>query len=223
VTTPHGDPPGWSGAAQRLARSLRTGDGATDHTFDCFLPEPLRALSPQYWSPLAVVTQAARWLDDVGVRSVVDIGSGAGKFCVAGALLGRCRFIGLEQRAFLVDSARRLAHLFDVDDRVRFVRGALRAVPIPVGDAYYLFNPFGEYRFGPASRVEAHAETGDQRDADVAAVERLLRRVPVGTWLLTYNGFGGRVPDGYTLVRVDWQLPSPLRLWRKERNASSPP
>jgi hypothetical protein len=33
--------------------------------------------------------------------------------------------------------------------------------------------------------------------------------------VLTLNGFGGRIPEGYELIRVDWELPAALRLWRK--------
>jgi len=47
----------------------------------------------------------------LGIRAVVDIGAGAGKFCVAGALFGKCRFIGLEQYSSLVTSARALVDL----------------------------------------------------------------------------------------------------------------
>jgi predicted RNA methylase len=52
---------------------------------------------------------------------MVDIGSGAGRFCIAGALFGKCRFIGLEQHSSLVTSARALTDLFDLMDRVSFV------------------------------------------------------------------------------------------------------
>ena len=71
-------------AAQRLAAVMRTGSCPNDQSFDRFLPEPLRLVSPEYWTPLAVVKRAVDWLEDVGIRTVVDIGSGAGKFCAAG-------------------------------------------------------------------------------------------------------------------------------------------
>ena len=123
-------------AAQRLAEMMRAGSCPNDRSFDRFLPEPFRLVSPEYWTPLAVAKRAADWLEDLGIRTVVDIGSGAGKFCVAGALFGKCRFIGLEQYSSLVTSAVALVDLFDLNDRVSFVAGALGAVPTPVGDAY---------------------------------------------------------------------------------------
>jgi hypothetical protein len=205
-------------AARELAERLQTDSCPADRAFDRFLPERLRAVSPVYWSPLAVARRAAEWFSDAGVHSVVDIGSGAGKFCVAGALFGQCRFTGLEQRPFLVRSARALARLFDVNDRVRFVDGALGDVPIPVADAYYFFNPFGDYTFGLGHLADMDGRCSDaQRAHDVAAAERLLRHTAVGTWILTFNGFGGRMPDSYELVRVDWELPGPLRMWKRTR------
>jgi len=208
-------------AAQRLAAVMRTGSCPNDQSFDRFLPEPLRLVSPEYWTPLAVVRRAADWLEDVGIRTVVDIGSGAGKFCAAGALFGGRRFIGLEQYSLLVRSAVALVDLFDLSDRVSFVAGDLRAVTAPVGDAYYFFNPFGEYWLGADYPTAADADVMGTRWADdIAAAEDLLRSVPAGTWILTYNGFGGRMPAGYELVRVDWKLAGVLRLRRKRLDSA---
>lgn len=206
-------------AARQLADSLQSDRCPTDLEFDRFLPERLRAVSPLYWSPLAVTQRSAEWFTDAGIRSVVDIGSGAGKFCVAGALFGQCRFTGLEQRTFLTQSARALARLFNVHDRVRFVDGALGMVPTPIADAYYFFNPFGDYSFGLGRPVEMDGECSDaRRTDDIAAAEQLLRRAAIGTWVLTFNEFGGRMPRGYDLIRVDVELTGALRLWKKTRS-----
>ena len=170
----------------------------------------------EFWSPLIVARRAAEWFRDAGVQSVVDVGSGAGKFCVAGALCGPCHFIGLEQRPFLVKSARALARLFDVNDRVRFVLGSLGEVSTPAADAYYFFNPFGDYSVGLHPRAEQDGAAVAERYArDVAAAVRLLGDAPAGTCLLALNGFGGSLPPGYTLIRVDWDVAGGLRLWRK--------
>jgi SAM-dependent methyltransferase len=205
-------------AAQRVAESFHSGSCPADRAFDRLLPDELRGVSGQYWTPLAVARRAAGWFDDLGIRTVVDIGSGAGKFCVAAALAGHCRFTGLELRPSLVASARALTRLFELHHRVSFVEGAFGVVATPSADAYYLYNPFGRYLLGPAHGVDASVELSDTRCArDIAAVEELLRRAPGGTYVLTYNGFGGRVPDGYQQIRVDRKLPNELRLWRKPR------
>jgi SAM-dependent methyltransferase len=206
-------------AARHVAAALRTENCPTDREFDRFLPEDLRAVSDDYWTPLSVAKRAAEWLDDLNIRNVVDIGSGPGKFCVAAALVGRARFTGIEQRSSLVASARALANVFGVSGRVRFVHGALGVAPTPFADAYYLFNPFGEYWFDSSRDTEGDVEFNAARRAhDVALVEQLIRSARVGTWLLTYNGFGGRVPECCDQIRVDWTLPGTLRLWRKQRS-----
>ena len=202
-------------AARDLAELMRNGSCPTDKSFDRFLPDPLRLVSADYWTPLAVVKRAAEWLDELGIRTVVDIGSGAGKFCVAGALFGKGRFAGLEQNAALVASAAALADLFDVRERVSFVTGALGAVTVPIAEAYYFFNPFGQYWMGADHPVEPGAAVDSRLADDVAAAEDLLRSVPVGTWILTYNGFGGRMPASYQLVRVDRDRRGILHLWQK--------
>jgi len=202
---------------EQVAQALRSGH-LLDRAFDRFLPLDLQALSSMYWTPLQVVQRAARWLSDLDVRTVVDVGSGSGKFCVAAALTSDCRFLGLEQRPRLVAAARALAELFAVEDRVEFVEGTLGETDVPPADAYYFFNPFGENLYGAGDNIDEDVELSDERyGRDVAIAEDLLRRVPAGTFLLTYNGFGGRVPEGYQEVRVDREMPSVLRMWQKVR------
>jgi predicted RNA methylase len=194
----------------------------TDRDFDQFLPSELRCVSGQYWTPLVVAIRAAEWLDELNVRTVVDIGSGAGKFCVAAALSGRAQLvIGVEQRARLIAAARDLAHVLDVGERVTFIHGTFGETSLPEADAYYLYNPFGENLFGPAEHLDDDVELGDARyQRDIAAVEKLLREARVGTYLLTYNGFGGEVPSSYRQVRVDLEMPNHLRMWRKTKENS---
>ncbi len=169
-----------------------------------------------FWTPLVVAARAAAWFTELGVASVVDIGSGAGKFCVAAALGTDCQFTGLEHRARLVAAAGRLARQFHVDDRVRFIECLLEIGGVPAADAYYLYNPFGENRFGPEGHLDDEVELGEDRYLrDIAAVEDLLRGARVGTYVVTYNGFGGQVPEGYAQIRVDRTLPNMLRMWQK--------
>ena len=203
--------------ARLVAAALRAGRSSANDAFDRFLPQELREVSAQYWTPRPTVRRAAAWLREAQVRTVVDIGSGAGKFCVATALLTRCRFTGVEQRASLVSAARGLAGIFNVDDRVRFVHANCGASTTPAGDAYYLFNPFGPYYFGSARFDDPSVVfTQETYQADVAAVTALLSRAPLGTFVITCNGFGGQVPPSYEQIDVDLGLRGTLRLWKKQ-------
>jgi predicted RNA methylase len=204
-----------------LAEMLRSGNCPPDRTFDYHLPRELRIASRCYWTPLAVAMKAAGWLDDFGVRTVVDIGSGAGKFCVAAALAGRCEFIGLEQRSRLVGAARELAKSFECDDRVSFHHFEFGEAPAPRADAYYFFNPFGENLFSHEEHLDDYVELSEFRYArDVAAARALLESASLGTYVLTYNGFGAALPAGYREVRHSCEFSSVLRLWLKVNHES---
>jgi SAM-dependent methyltransferase len=200
----------------RVVDALKALEAPPDDAFDRFLPEPMRSLSAQHWTPLAVVARAAQWLDECNVRTVVDIGSGAGKFCVAAALAGRCHLTGVEHRSALVAASRELASTFGVGDRTSFIHGALGEVPLPRADAYYLYNPFEENVRPSSEHIDASIELGGDRSSrDIAAVQSLLASTPSGTYVLVYGGFGGCLPAAYRRIRTDLTLRNPLCLWRK--------
>ena len=113
-----------SPSIERIITALREGRCPPDRMFDSFLSKPLRAQSNQHWTPLAAVLRVAEWLNDFAIGSVLDIGSGVGRFCVSAALACPARFIGIEQRPNLVAEASRLAQAFGVADRVRAGRFA---------------------------------------------------------------------------------------------------
>jgi len=204
--------------ALRVALALRARRRLPDAAFDRFLPSALHLVSGTYWTPLDVAARAARWLTELNVGSVVDIGSGVGKFCIAAALASPCSFTGLEQRPGLVDTARDLVRLFNLTGRVDFVTGTFGGVVTPPADCYYLFNPFGENLFASDERLSEGADLSHARYLhDIAMTEALLASVPVGTYVLTYNGFGGLIPDDYEEIRIDRELPCVLRMARRER------
>jgi SAM-dependent methyltransferase len=201
---------------EQVADALGSGRCPADSSFDQFLSDPMRALSSQYFTPLAVAVRAAEWFSERNIRTVVDIGSGAGKFCVAAALAGHCHFTGLEHRERLVATARSLARTFHVENRVHFLQGALGAARLPSADAYYLYNPFEENVVEQAARIDEDVELSEERySRDLHAVRELLIAARPGTYVLTYNGFGARLPAGYRHLCVDRELPNVLSLWRK--------
>jgi predicted RNA methylase len=174
-------------------------------------------VSARHWTPLAVVARAVAWLDDLGISTVVDVGSGAGKFCVAAALACDASFIGVEQREDLVQAARELAQRFGVQARVRFEHGPFTPAALPSAEAYYVYNPFGENLLRADEQIDLAVELSAERHArDVVAFENMLQALPRGAHLLAYNGFGGAMPASFSALRTDDSLPNVLRLWRKD-------
>ncbi len=198
-----------------IAEALRAGE-VDDLVFDRYLPEPMQRVSGNWWTPLPVVREIAGWIDAHGIRSILDIGAGVGKFCVATTLLTGIQCFGLEHRFQLLGAARNLARIFDVEGRVRFIHGALGERPLPVVDAFYLYNPFGENLFGDATRLDGTVELGADRFVrDIELVKGLLHRAPIGFHVVVYNGFGGRIPDGFEVLRSVRRRTLKLELWRK--------
>jgi hypothetical protein len=205
-----------------LGEALRLGYHPPERSFDHWLPTAFRTVSSQYWTPLAVAAQAARWIEELRIQSVVDIGAGVGKFCIVAGLASSARYLGIEQRPRLVVAAKDLARRFKVHDRVSFQQGIFGQASVPKADAYYLFNPFGENLFDAGERLDEDVQFSDERYLrDIGAAELLIHDAPLGTYIITYNGFGGKIPNSYEQVRVNRELPSVLRVWRKLRNHDS--
>lgn len=201
---------------EQLTAKLRERVSLPDLHFDAHLPPRARTHSPLHFTPLAVATTIAAWIEDAGVRSVVDVGSGAGKFCVAAALGCGARFLGIERRPWLVDAARELAHTFGVEERVSFREAVFGLDELPAADAYYFYNPFGENLFGAVDQLdEDGAGDLDRFGRDVAIATDFLRLAPQGTLFLLYNGYGARVPEGLELIHTDSSLPNDFEVWRR--------
>ncbi len=202
----------------RIGDALRAGRCPPDAAFDVFLPEDVRKLAREHWTPLAVALAVARWLADSGAQRVVDVGSGPGKLCVAAALAGDCELTGLEQNPRYVSVARSLARLFGVPNRARFLQGTFGDALLPEADAYYLYNPFAQHLCAPDADP-AHGPTPDYEryHRDVTTAQDVFRRAPAGTLVITYNGFGGLMPASYEACRVSRELPCVLRMWRKSQ------
>jgi SAM-dependent methyltransferase len=204
-------------SAAMIARAIRAGMNLPDTLFDAVLEHEHRSRSTMFWTPVAVACEAARWLTHFGARSVLDVGSGVGKFAVLAALAqSQLTVIGVEHRASLVRAARTLAQQFLLDGRVRFIEGEYASAALPHCDALYLFNPFGENLFDDGEQLDdSVARSFDRFREDSRAVTEQLKRAPIGALLCTYNGFGGKLPQSFELLRHSDEYRCPLRLWRK--------
>lgn len=192
--------------------ALRSGAPLTNDEFDELYAADIRAKSQVYWTPLEVAVRTAKMLADTPGCRVLDIGSGAGKFCVVGALVTEGEFVGVEQQAPLVECARELASLVGATNAT-FVHGAFDTMNPEDFDAFYFFNPFEENKFVDPSDPDANILLLEERfRTDVRNAQRFLRRARKGTRVLTYNGMGGRIPRSYSLLdRVEMRCT--VELW----------
>ena len=199
----------------QIRAALRRGE-IDDPTFDRLYPDAVRARSPSYWTPVAVAYRAAQLFARQNVRSVLDVGSGAGKFCLTAA----CShpdviFTGIEQRSHLVDTARRVATRLKIEN-VRFHAGDATDLCWHDHDGIYLYNPFAENVYSEAERLDSTVELSRRRFlSDVWRMFFAFTSAPVGTSIVTYNSFGGPIPATYELAHAERAGLEWLRLWVK--------
>jgi predicted RNA methylase len=206
MTTPHA-----------LADRLRTRQYVRDMHFDRVYPKDVQAVSARYWTPVSVALTGADWLRTANCQSLLDVGSGPGKFCIIARLAAGCAVSGIEQRLGLVHTARAAALSYEAE--VHFEQGTIEQVDPGRADAFYFFNPFGENHYASGDRFDEEVELSNERYVrDLAIAEGWLDRASRGTCVLTYHGFGGRIPDTYSLVRRQTTRSGVLRFWVKRRS-----
>ena len=148
--------------------------------------------------------------------SVLDVGAGAGKFCLAAALaMPSVQFVGAEWRPHLVRFATRIAHESG-QANARFVAVDALALDWSRYDAFYFYNPFAEQLFDPKVALD---RTIDLEAANfvryVTAVRQRLACARLGTRVVTYHGLGAPLPPGYERTRADAIGTDRVELWIK--------
>jgi SAM-dependent methyltransferase len=198
-----------------LTARLRAGQEVDDDEFDDLYPPGVRAISSVFWTPMSVAVRAAELLAWRPRARVLDVGSGVGKLCVIAAGVTNATYVGVEARASLVAVAEEASRRAEAE-RVRFIHGHFADLDVREFDALYFFNPFEEFLWPPDDRLDHEPGAGNERFVeDVTLTLHMLDRARVGTRVVTYHGFGGRMPDGYRLEHREWRRSSSLDLWVK--------
>lgn len=184
----------------------------TDKDFDAIYPPSIRRIAEQHFTPVSIARQSVAFLiSKPGIR-VLDIGSGAGKFCLIGASTTAGRFTGIEQREDLVKLSNRLAKQFNIDS-VEFIHGNVMSVDFARFDAFYLFNPFFE-NVDPGKQIDKEVMLNPSLYQSYSAYVRTqLQQVGTGSRLVTYFTNPEIVPSGFK--RVDSCDKDRLVFWEK--------
>jgi SAM-dependent methyltransferase len=199
-----------------VAASLRSGRAPSDEQFDQVYDDWWRWISPHYWTPVAVARQAAQLLIEGGCKHILDIGSGVGKFCIVGALATGARFVGVEQRPKLVETARTAAARLGAK-RVAFVAGDFAEVDFSGFDGFYLFNPFEELIAGGVLPIDDSIDISLERfHQHLLSLTSKLQQTRSGVNVVTYFGHGGRHLRGFRQVGKQRIGQDALILWRRE-------
>lgn len=187
-----------------------------DSEFDYSLfPNDNPIISSKHWSPIPVIQKSIQMLKPDESSTILDVGSGCGKFCLVGSLLSPAKFTGVELRESLYRISIDILENFSFP-RVRFLNINMIDLDWSEFNMIYLFNPFYEniYEF---FRIDENLDFGPNQYAKyTATVSAKLRLVTSGTKVLTYHGFGGDFPNDFYCIDSFKIGKGELDLWIKE-------
>jgi len=163
-----------------------------------------------HWTPAEIAVVAAQMLVIHPGTRVLDIGSGTGEFCVAGAIATLGHFTGVEQRGHLVTKANQMVLAKGIKN-VTYLHANITEISFDEFDAFYLFNPFQENLI-PLLKIDSTVElSAALHDDYVNYVENELAQSPVGTRVVTYIGGYEAIPSHFEIDRQ--AIDGDLTLW----------
>lgn len=176
----------------------------SDEAFNQLYPEHIRLVSARHWTPVEVAEKVAAFLSTHDGANVLDIGSGAGKFCFIAAYHYRdVHFTGVEQRGDLVLLCNQLKEKLGLPN-LTFIHGNMKDLPIEEYDHFYFYNSF--YENLPGTQKIDYKVTYSEKlyDQYNRTLYKKLDKTVAGTRLATYHSLGSEVPEGFEVVYTDY-------------------
>ncbi|HKR06822.1 MAG TPA: class I SAM-dependent methyltransferase [Bacteroidia bacterium] len=191
---------------------LKSNIVVTDQQFDSIYPEKIKKLSKRHWSSIEVIKEVVSYLVRKPGTRVLDIGSGAGKFCLAGASCSKGIFTGVEYRANLFELSNKIAKYYSICN-VHFIHADITEIQFNEYDAFYFYNPFHE-NIDIGAKIDDTVKTSPGNyETGTIYVRNQLALAPKGTRIVTYWSYCKEIPPGYK-----FQYTSPdgkLKFWKK--------
>lgn len=196
---------------------LRLQKNIPDKEFDAIFPVEMRELSERHWTSVFVAKIAADYFCNRKPVKVLDIGSGAGKFCFVGATLHpSSEFHGIDIRQNFVDIANALKQEHKIPN-VSFVQQDVLQMDFSGYDGIYFFNSFQE-NIDFSSAIDSSSKVSvEMYIAHTNHIFNELNKVPIGTKLVTYYSEDFYVPGSFKLLST--HINGELKFYLKESDA----
>lgn len=195
-----------------IFRQLELNLEVTDDEFDSIYPADVRTIALRHFTPVQVALTAANFLAVNSTTRVLDVGSGAGKFCMVGASSTKAIFHGVEQRSWMSDLARKLVFHHAVKNVNFFSKNVLQ-FPVKDYSSIYFFNSFHE-NIDATSRIDQKVTlSSDNYDLYNRYLQLQLSETKIKTRLATYWVNEKFIPKCFE--PVDGFYDGNLVLWEK--------
>jgi predicted RNA methylase len=185
---------------------------SSDKEFDKLYQKQFQNISTTHWSPLEKIKVALEWLDAKSGDKILDIGSGVGKFCTAGALSYKGNFTGVEIRKNIFNEARKVKTKLGLEN-LHFIHSDILEIDFKDFNHFYYFNPFNE-QITETGWIDKKLEFSDYQFKEYERyVFNQLELMPGGTKIVTYHSANFNVPPSYQLANLMFN--GTLELWVK--------
>ncbi len=186
---------------------------SSDAELNKVYPEYVQKLSRRHWTPLLIAMESAQFLANNEEVAILDIGSGVGKFCIAGGYFHpRSSFVGVEQREQLVQLANETRDLIGLHN-VKFMCSNFTQVDFDQYDHFYFYNSFYENLTGTDKIDDSIDYSAELYNYYTRYLFKQLDKKPAGTRLVTYHSLEDEVPPGYHVVNSSRH--ETLKFWVK--------
>lgn len=184
-----------------------------DDKFHSLYPPHIQKLADRHWTPLKVAKYAAEFLVPEDGAKVLDIGSGAGKFCLAASYYKPNGFFyGIEQRKDLLDCAVEAEYNLSLNN-LSFMHGNFTQINFKQFDHFYFYNSFYENIDGTAKidhKIEYSLSLYNYYNS---YLYNQLEKMPAGTRVATYHSWENQMPPAYYIIKT--QFDKLLKFWIK--------
>lgn len=184
----------------------------TDETINALYPIKMRKLSDTHWTPVDIALKAVKFLAEGGRKTVLDLGSGSGKFCLVAALTSEATIVGVEKRENLVQLSRKISKNLELKN-LSFIQSDLIEIDFKDYDSFYFFNAFEEL-------INSKDQLDKQQELDQLAHNNYIQSVldkfdetPGKTRIVTYCGDCEEIPTSFRLVKSENK--GKLKFWEK--------
>jgi hypothetical protein len=198
-----------------LFENIKSDLTVIDSDFDVIFPKDIQKFTRLHFSPIEVSKYVARFLTaNKSNARILDIGSGAGKFCFIGSLTTQGFFVGIEQRESLHYIANDIAETYAIAN-TDFILDNVINLSFTDFEGFYIFNSFYEnVSFDENITDEVNLKQPNY-DTYSAYVKEELDKMPIGTRLATYFCSKSIAPDSY--IQIEDTFNKNLKLWEKTK------
>ncbi|AZA51788.1 methyltransferase domain-containing protein [Chryseobacterium sp. G0201] len=195
-----------------IFEQLKLNIDVKDSTFNELYPSHIKELANRHWTPIAIARMAAEYLAEEPNSKVLDIGAGAGKFCLVGAASTKGMFFGVEQRASLTKISKKIADRHKITN-VEFIHSNINEISFLDYDAFYFFNSFYE-NIDTSCLIDDTVLPDRDLYYDYSEyVKGQLDKTPIGTRLATYWSKWDEIPSSFDLTGTACN--GLLNFWKK--------